>query len=58
MRELVGVYYPQKLASRRDEVLAFATELIAERKVKAEKMVKVFENKRHDFMAVVARKER
>ncbi|MBQ6403861.1 MAG: hypothetical protein IJI27_08145 [Oscillospiraceae bacterium] len=60
MRELIGdvtVYYPGKLADRRDEVITFAAEMIIEHKVTSEKMVKVFENKRHELMAVVARKE-
>lgn len=60
MRELIGdvtVYYPGKLAGRRDEVMTFATEMILEHKVTSDKMVKVFENKRHDLLAVVAKKE-
>lgn len=60
MREQIGdmtVYYPGKLEGRRDEVIAFATEMIIEHRIKDDKMVKVFETKRHELAAVVAKKE-
>lgn len=51
----VDVYYPGKLENRRDEVIDLANSLIGNEDDMVSKMVKVFENKRHDLVAVVAR---
>lgn len=51
----IKVYYPNKLQSRRTEVVDFAKELISENKNCYQ--IKIWENKRHDLMGKILKKK-